>query len=251
MITLTTYNILHGYRHKQILKNIALFMEKGSDVICLQEADLPFETRLDDFLKGDTYKKWDVRYVHRGGACNLAILWNSEKITLSNLLSIVLPCAPSSHRQRGALSVEFLIEGKRIRITTAHLSWEGGSDHRFVQLRYLRDILAKNPHEHEILCGDFNTSVPARFRDHQKKKIQASLGTSWMDAIPDQVWTCDVSDSYPGDTFHWISVTLKWFGFKLRSCLDHMWFKNAQVISREMLDVPGSDHRPLIVEFSI
>ncbi len=245
MITVSTYNILHGYHKEQIIKNIALFIEKGSDIICLQEVDRPFEEYLNAFIK-TTMPKWSVEYTHLGWGCDLAIMWNSAEITLHSSATIRLPIAPESPYDRGALSAEFSRKGSNIRVTSAHLSWEGGLSRRFEQLRCLRDTFQAKPCDHEILCGDFNTSAPSLFRKYQKRKVQDALGTDWKNVLPDLVWTCDVSDSYPADTFHKVSTTLKLLGFKLRMCLDYMLVRNLKIVSGEMLDIPGSDHRPLI-----
>jgi endonuclease/exonuclease/phosphatase family metal-dependent hydrolase len=245
MITLATYNILHGHYTDQILKNLKMLVEKGVEVICLQEADLPFEEYLNTFIA--RFPDWSVKYFHEGGAANLAIVWNTKKVELKDIEVILLPKAGDIPRQRAAQVALFDKGGKSIRISNIHLAWEGGFSHRFSQLEYLKEELARNPADHEVICGDFNTFAPAFFRNIQKKKAQEVLGEEWRNAFPDLVWSCDVSHSYAPDTFHVISTVLKKFGFKLRSCLDYIFIKNLKVIKREMLDVPGSDHRPLIV----
>jgi len=248
MLTLATYNILHGYHSEEILENIKLIMEKGADIICLQEIDPPFKESLSDFLKS-SYSSWSLHSVHLGSASNLAFLWNSFRIKPQDMEAVKLPLAPGSFRQRAALIGNFLADSKAIRVANVHLSWEGGMPHRFLQLNYLAEHLALRPAEHDIICGDFNTFMPSFFRNIQKRKIRKILGEQWADVLPDAVWTCDISHSYPEDTFHCIARPLSILGFKLRSCLDYIFARNMKVSSAEILDLPGSDHRPLLASF--
>ncbi len=246
MITLATYNILHGHFKDQILANIKNLFEKGADIICLQEADMPFETPLNQFLL--KYPNWSVMYIHNGKGCNLATLWNTAKLTLKSSETLFLPKPSEECFQRGALISTFMLEGVTVRVSNVHLSWEGGLSHRFTQLQFLKEHLSKSYSDSEVICGDFNTFAPAVFRNYQKNKAGKILGSEWKNALPELVWSCDVSHSYERDNFHLISVTLKSLGCKLRSCLDYIFTKNLSVINGQMLDLPGSDHRPLIVQ---
>jgi len=250
MITIATYNILHGYYKNEILDNIKFLIGKNADVICLQEADIPFEEHLNKFLLD--FSNWSVRYFHSGKGSNLAVMWNTKKLELTHVEAILLP-KPSDDtpRQRAAQVATFTTEGKTLRVSNVHLAWEGGVSHRFVQLQYLKKILSQSDCEHEIIVGDFNTFAPAMFRNIQKRKAQKTLGDGWKNALPDLVWTCDVSRSFKQDNFHLFSTALKRLGFKLRSCLDYVFIKNLRVIKGEMLDLPGSDHRPLLVSLTV
>lgn len=246
MFTVASYNILHGYRHKQILDNLELLVEKGADIICLQEADKTFVPFLKQWLKQPSRRKWQFADIHLSLGCNLATLWNTESFSKLGEYIVELPRPGQSDRQRGALAIEFSTKDKTIRVTNTHLSWEGGTKHKFQQLRHLEHCLEKYPVENEIICGDFNTFRPATLRSRQKRLVETTLGSGWANALPDLVWTCDISDSYPGDLFHWISASLRFLGFQLRTCLDYIMIKTLKVFSGEMLDLPGSDHRPIM-----
>lgn len=226
-----------------------MVIEKGTDVICLQEADILFEEPLNKFLM--EFPDWSVKYIHESRGANLAILWNTKKLKFKNMETMLLPKPKDSCCQRVAQLTVFNDHGKEVRISNVHLSWEGGISHRFKQLHYLKDELNKNKIDHEVICGDFNTFAPAFLRNIQKRKAQEILGEEWKNAFPDLVWSCDVSHSYPPDNFHIISTLFKKLGFRLRSCLDYVFVKNIRVVKGEMLDLSGSDHRPIIINLDL
>src|SRR3989344_7840309 len=135
MITVATYNILHGYYTEQILKNIKLLINKNTDIICLQEADLSFENTLNNFLRNLTVTSWRVNYIHNTIAGNVAIMWDSSKLKSENFEITLLPQSPTSvftqilikklrghftHFQRVAMTGTFSIENKTIRVTSTH-----------------------------------------------------------------------------------------------------------------------------------
>jgi endonuclease/exonuclease/phosphatase family metal-dependent hydrolase len=257
MIKIVTYNILHGYHSDLIIKKIELLIEKGADVICLQEADLPFKHLLNDlFRKAD----WQVEYFHNTIACNLAIAWNPKRLRLKDIKQINLPYPnkPSLGRKilrmrkpliRGALAANFMVENQLLRVTNTHLSWEGGFAHRFRQLGYLANILQQQPVEREVLVGDFNTFAPAVMRRFQEKKIEQILNQGWLNVFPDHPWTCDISYNAPQDGYDTFARIARFLGVKIRSRLDYVFTRNLGVVSTEMLDLPGSDHRPLLAKF--
>ncbi|MEK6888550.1 MAG: endonuclease/exonuclease/phosphatase family protein [Nanoarchaeota archaeon] len=246
MINLATYNILHGHYKENIIENIGRLIDRGADTICLQEADLPFEKHLNELLA--SLPNWDIRYSHTGKAGNLATLWNTSKLKFRNLELILLPKAEGKEYQRATQVTLFNYNGKSLRVSNAHLAWEGGLSHRFKQLTYLKEFLEQNPSDYEVICGDFNTFAPAFLRNIQKNKLVKVLGKDWTNVFPNLAWSCDVSHSYPKDRFHSISTTLKRMGIRLRSCLDYVFVKNLEVVGGEMLDLPGSDHRPLFAK---
>ena len=160
-IALASYNILHGHHSDQIIKNINFLISKGANVLCLQESDLGFKKSLNNLLKTKLFD-WEVRYFHTGPACNLAIIWNNKVLRLKNIEPTLLPNLPKPSitqrlirsaltYRRGALSAYFSVNGRMIRVTNAHLGWEGGIKHRFRQLKYLRDVLEKKRVYHDVL----------------------------------------------------------------------------------------------------
>lgn len=254
MLKFATYNVLHAYHRDKIVANIKLLIEKGTDILCVQEAELPIE----NILSSD----WQVEYfftTERG--CRLAIAWNKSKLNLIDTKKIVLPALTkpdlmqkltgykTEKIQRGAFIANFSFNGKVIKIINAHLAWEGGTPNRVNQLQYLLTQLKDNDSDYEILAGDFNTFVPALFRRTQESTLEKVLGTSWTNVLPNLAWSCDNSYFDPQDGLEKLIKISKLFGIKFRSRLDYIFARNFKIISSEMLDLPGSDHRPLIATF--
>ena len=257
---LATYNILHGYHQNLILKNIKLLIEKGVDIICLQETDAPFETPLNNLLSSLRPSNWKVKYSHCGIAGNLAIVWNSSHVEMQNMETILLPTiAPvfiqklkghTIRLQRTVLTGTFLVKGETIRISNAHLAWEGGVAHRLNQVTYLKDALKKTSVDKDIIAGDFNTFAPSILRRDQQQKVEKIL-SEYTNTLPELKWSCDISYTAPQDGWDFIAKLCRYIGLKIQSRLDYIFVKNLQIISSEMLDLPGSDHRPIVVKFEI
>ncbi len=258
-IALASYNILHGHHSELIIKNIKFLIAKGANAICLQETDLLFKKSLNNLLKKEL-RHWKVRYFHTNIACNLAIAWDDRHLKLKDMHSILLPTLPrpsitqrlirrAQTYKRGALSAHFLVDGKTVRVTNVHLGWEGGIKHRLYQLRFLRETLDEEQIDHGILSGDFNTFAPAIFRRIQKKKVEQILGKEWTNAFPHLKWSCDISHTVPQDGWGKAVKLCRLLHIRMRSLLDYMFIYNMKVVSAEMFDLEGSDHRPQLGEF--
>lgn len=152
--------------------------------------------------------------------------------------------------ERGVLSAVFSGEGKDIRITNIHLAWENGGRQRIKQLEYLLRDLSESDVNGEILVGDFNTFNYPLFQRFEEKKIEGVL-SGWANVFQGIPWTCDTSYSDPKDGVEKFVKILRIFKIKFRCRMDYIFSKNLEVISKEMLDVPGSDHRPLVATFEI
>ena len=250
---------MHGHYSDLILKNVKFFFAKGANVVCLQETDLSFKKSLNTLLKKES-GNWKVRYFHTGIACNLAIIWNDKYLKLKDIKPIYLPTLskPSITQRflrnkqifkRGALSACFVINRKTIRVTNAHIGWEGGIKHRMRQLKYLREALGKEQADHGILSGDFNTFAPAMFRHFQKRKVERILGKEWVNALPHLKWSCDISYTTPQDGWEKVIKICRLFRIRVRSLLDYMFIYNMTIVSAEMLDLEGSDHHPQLGKF--
>ncbi len=262
MITVATYNILHDYYADLILENIALLIEKGVDVICLQEAESKLEKPLQHFLKNRESNAWNARYEHAGLGGNVALVWNSDRLQLQSLERILLPqlakyllieriTGHDAPMHRAALAGTFVAEGKVFRVTSVHLAWEGGTRHRLAQLSYLKNDLARHPSRCDIIGGDFNTVVPSFFRRTQQRKVEAVMGAAWTDVLPNLRWSFDLAYTAPQDGWDTLVKILHPLGVRMRARLDYFFARNVRVASAEMLDLPGSDHRPLIGVFEI
>jgi endonuclease/exonuclease/phosphatase family metal-dependent hydrolase len=259
--TCATYNILHGYHEDMILRNIGFLMGKSADIICLQEAEVTFEGSLRDFLKKETEGAWEFLSVHAGYGGNIAILWNTKRFTLRDSTVIALPklrihrSIPRLHKiaektNRVALVAEFDLDGQSVQITNTHLAWEGGSRHRMRQLRHLRDAVTKRPADFRVVTGDFNTVSTRPLRRMQERRVEKTLGSDFRNAFPRLRWTYDISFTDPKNGPQFVATLAK-AGLKWRQRFDYMFAKDMTVITGEMHDLPGSDHRPLIATFGL
>ena len=259
MITVATYNILHGYYAKTILDDLKLMIDKEVDVFCLQEADIPFEQPLHTLLVGEHFKNWQVDYAHEGSGVNLALLWNTSRLQVAGFHTTIFPALSKPDilqrlkrvketLHRGALSGYFLVDGKIIRITSVHLAWEGGIKHRLAQLAQLKTELAEQPADYDVIGGDFNTMAPSSLRRFQQKKVEAALGPEYVDVLPHLHWSADQSYIAPQDHWETVVKVLKFLHLKWRARLDYLFARNLKVVAAEMIDLPGSDHRPLVAK---
>lgn len=260
-LALATYNILHGYHRKLILEDIKLLIEKGVDVLCLQEAEVSFEKPLNEVLRAIGLHMWEVRYAHSGAGGDLALAWNTSRIVLQNMEAVLLPIVTPVFLQRikghttpyrrEALIGRFLVDRKVIRITNVHLAWEGGIRHRLEQLIFLKKKLPETSADADIVGGDFNTFAPSFLRRLQQKKVEAVLGEKYVNVFPDLHWSFDIKYTAPEDKWETLAKICRLLGIKVRSRLDYIFTRNMKIVSAEMLDLLGSDHRPLIAKLEL
>lgn len=266
MITVATYNILHGHHIRLILENIALLVEQNADVVCLQEAAPTFEKQLAAFLESPKMQSWKMHCVHVGSGGSLAILWDSSRVAARGFETVSLPRLSrpilierlkgrNEMYQRAAIMGQFDALGYRFNITNVHLAWEGGIRHRLTQLSHLTNMLPAHEDGNgiagSILAGDFNTFALPRALKRQQERIGEVLGPRWQDALPELSWNFDISYTAPQNNSEAIVKICRSLGMKMRARMDYIFVKNLAVISSEMLDLPGSDHRPLLARFEI
>jgi len=261
-LTCATYNILHGYHREMILKNIRFLMDQGADVICLQEAEIDFEDSLKALLAEKDLSHWKMECAHAGRGGNVATLWNTRVLALKRAHTVHLPKmnTPSALEllrgivetvQRAAMIAEFDWGGRALQITNAHLAWEGGSRYRMRQLRYLRAEMEKFPGDFRIVTGDFNTVAIRGMRRMHERRVEKTLGVEFRNAFPKLPWSYDISFSDPSDGLQFIMTLARATGVKWRQRFDYMFAKDMTVMSAQMHDLPGSDHRPLIATFGL
>ena len=204
---------------------------------------------------------WQIIYYNNDIACNLAIAWNTSKISLVNSKSVLLPMPKKQtfiwrftnyyglQLQRGALTAVFSVNGKSLRITNVHLACEANMAHRAKQLKYLLEDLNKQNIENEILVGDFNTVGLSTFRRSQEKKVEQALGEAYKNIFPNIKWTLDTSDFDPRDGYGKFLACMK---IRFRVRLDYIFSKNLKlIVAEEMTNIAGSDHRPLLASFEV
>ena len=259
-ITCATYNILHGYHRDLILKNLRFLIDEGTDVICLQEAEVRFEAALAEFLRDPALTDWKITYAHLGLGGNVAILWNTTRLTLESTSIIPLPKLEVPTRlerlkgladsvNRVALAGLFTCHDKTVQITSTHVAWEGGLRHRLRQVRHLREKITEEEADYRIVAGDFNTIGVRSFRKLHHGRVHGALGHEYINAHPDVRWTYDNSYIDPDDGVEFMKALHK-TGITFRRRLDYIFARDMHVLAATMHDLPGSDHRPLVATFS-
>ncbi len=262
-ITCATYNILHGYHREMILKNIRFLIDSGADVICLQEAEVRFKGALRKFIGQKDLAGWQMHSGHGGYGGNVAILWNSDRLRLvqTRLINLPKPALPSAldrlqiqllkkfNTDRVALVGLFESEGQIFQITSVHIAWEGGSRHRVRQIQHMREALEKEHADVRIIAGDFNTLAPRALRHVHERRVEEALGAHYVNALPKLSWSYDISHADPRDGLGFLP-TLHRAGVRFRARLDYIFGTNVSIVSAQMHDLPGSDHRPLMATFS-
>ena len=259
-LTCATYNILRGHNSKEILENILFLAAEGADVICLQEAEKPFEAQLRKILHHDALRTWEARFAHAGQNGDVATLWNAQKLDLKKADIVVLPKMRilrslrmermARRWNRLAIVTEFDVAGGVLQVTNAHLAWEGGSRHRMYQLRHLRAAIMATPAEYRIVAGDFNTVAMRPMRRLHERRVEKVLGEEFRNAFPRLPWTFDLSN-IPQPPGARVTATLARAGLRWRQRFDYMFSSGMHMLQGRMHDLPGSDHRPLIATFSL
>tara|TARA_Y100000310_G_scaffold342046_1_gene443505 strand:+ start:1322 stop:2104 length:783 start_codon:yes stop_codon:yes gene_type:complete len=258
MFTLATYNILHGHYEGLILGNVSALIQKGMDIICLQEADSPFETSLGKHLDANGLSSWKISSTHHGVGTHLAFVRNSSRVRLENTETLLLPTTspgpiqrlkfPNTVIQRAAVFGTFRYGNKVVIVVNTHLAWEGGTRHRLAQLRCIKEVMDLHKTGGVILAGDFNTVTPPGSKKRHIQQIEVLLGKKYRNVLPDLPWSCDMSYTAPQDKWETVAKICRVLKVKLRFRLDYIFTKNMGIDSAYMLDMPGSDHKPLVVK---
>jgi endonuclease/exonuclease/phosphatase family metal-dependent hydrolase len=246
--TIATYNIFDGRNSGKTITNILELIQNGASVICLQEVrqayrNVEFTKLLAERLPKHISSKYFLEDNARWFDYGLGILWDTTVFSSPNFHQLSLPeqdhltfwnklfywmlgLEPKIIR-RGALIGTFKCGAQKVRISNLHLDFQGGSEHRTNQLKYLRDFLALQAAvDQEIICGDFNTL--GLF--HKKNKILA---------LEEQM----------EDGFQ--SVLSKPYSSSIVQQLDYIFIKNLKLRRAGLFKQKGSDHYPLLAEVSL
>ncbi len=266
-LKLASYNIQDGIYEDLIIQNVHRMVSEGVDIFCLQETRIIKPNFIIDRLKAELGDEWQGEYFL--GVDNprlevgLTILWKSVKLNLQELDKFFLPklnyvglydhfiTSVFTPAQRGAMIATFDINGTIVRITNLHLDFKNGAARRRSQVEYLVDHLSKNPVLHEIICGDFNTSVKNGTSKNQKNWIGQSLQNEFVDAFPDLKWTFDGASIDPTRFFSGIHKLLLRLGVRFYRKLDYIFLKNINLTNAKMEQLKGSDHYPLVITFEV
>ena len=265
-LKIATWNILHGTFREDILEGLYFLITKaGTGVICLQEAETRHAGNILAFLeeKGLAFWKLEALEAKPTGA-ELIVLYDSTCLRIVGppqlWLMPVLAKKPLLQRmfgrkgvpyiQRAAMATNFLLGGKPIRITTAHLAFEGGVAHCKHQLNTLAKIFRGSSVEREVLCGDFNTTSFLPGENWRKQKVvEQALGPDFVNANPKLPWSFSLATIDPNEPMAFLRHVPPWIRKRLRSRTDYVFGKGMRVAGGEAFDLAGSDHRAVIGTF--
>lgn len=264
---LATYN-LHLCQEPDVLVRSVLKMAKEEmvDVFCFQEVVRHTDGSLliDTVLK-KLGKNWNVTSSVGNEPSWYSIgnvtMWNSKRLALKKSKNITLPASRGSTKKEAVFSqliaggvyeferrsiISEFIEGKTLlQIANVHLDNIGGSTHRREQLSFVLDHM--NPKIiYSIVCGDFNT-FDLKQTGNEVAELKQIFGDKYADASHGSGWTGDlyrVNFQKANPVFAFI---IKKFNIHLKRKLDYIWVKGGKRRSFKKLDLPGSDHLPLVV----
>lgn len=247
-IQIVSYNLDHSNKREDISKNIQKFAQDGVKVFCLQEVRAPKngEEFIGDFILKILGASWEGKFhisLDSKNDYGLGLIWNKE-FEADNFVELLLPVLPKltsfenffeskilsgdpTPVKRAVLIADFKHPSGEFRLSNAHLDWQGGFPQRLKQLKVLMEHLNQSPKSVEIICGDLNT-IGFLGNAKQLNEIQSLLGTGFQNFQPKFVVT----------TSH-------------HQQLDHIFGKNIKTPVAKVFRLPGSDHYPVMGEFSL
>ncbi|MFH0772701.1 MAG: endonuclease/exonuclease/phosphatase family protein [bacterium] len=253
--SLLTYNTLL-YDARRGLS--VIFKKYVPDIVCLQEMDTNEENiehieKLDydladysnGFIKFGTVYGVATFIRSQSGKCV-----NSKSITLprglGEAIAFILRIFKTQKKDRTVLKTEFVLGSTKHKVIVynIHLSAHGANGIRIKQLeRTLHDI-KKTSNVATVLVGDFN------FPLGRKKLEELMQLNGFSEATNAITYTSD------GKLLHYtfleklLMKTLQFFIGK-ENKLDYIFYKNCNAVSTVRINVPYSDHFPLLAKFEI
>lgn len=268
---LVTYNIEFSKREELIIQNLIKMKNSGVNIFCLQEVCYYTnkEFFIDKVLK-TLGNNWQAEYFI-GAESNyqlnhgVAIIWDEKIFKLHAVEKIELPKIKSfslheifiemlggflgKPMQRKAITVTFLQDKNKIRISTLHLDLMGGPNHRSKQIKSFLEYLNNKPLvSGEIICGDFNIFDALNSGKEYLSMLSIFRKYTYSEASSNVSWTLDILNT---DFSKYIIYVLKKLNIQILKKLDYIWIKDLKVIRAERLEISGSDHFPLIATISI
>lgn len=235
MISVISYNILHGLRLRQIMRWVSQ-EHQMRDIYCFQEYP---ETQIAYAVQALSGAR-DLKYIFshnftkRGRVYGQLTLYDANKVTLAQVARVPLGSPNIFERvffhlrgQKHALVSHFESQQGKFALVNTHLTALGTNAKRRSQIdaimRYLQsDMLLGIP---KVLVGDFNyTSL---FKQHLLFHFMKKYG---------------LENAYRAYT-HKL--------FFLKQQLDYVFFHNCSISDFRIFNMPFSDHYPLTFSINI
>jgi endonuclease/exonuclease/phosphatase family metal-dependent hydrolase len=248
-LKVVSYNIHMGQEPQAVVKNIQKFASEGVKLFCLQEVRQEWKkVSIVELLLKTLGEDWQAEYFLSNKPNSfdygLCMIWHSSELEPVSFQPIALPALEelktwekvfelykrkdSGPIQRGALIGTFKMGGKVIRVSTAHLDWQGGFGQRASQIKFIKDnFLSHSKVDYEIVCGDFNT-LGYFSRKRQAQQIELLLGEGFKS-----------------------SFTKTYSTFTPKQQLDYIYVKGFSIQGAEVCKVRGSDHFPVMATLKL
>ena len=253
--TLLTYNTLLSDAQRGLR---AIFQTYKPDIACLQEIDTN-EYNLQQ-IENNEYHLADYSngFIKFGKVYGVATFFSPKTISFSSsksinlprgyleILSYVLRIFRTKKKDRTVLRTRFSFKQneKKVIIYNIHLSAHGTNGIRLKQLKKTLADIAKENGFPTILVGDFNYP-------YGRKKLEELMHENgFLEATNHIQFTSD------GKLLHYsffekILAKILQSMFGKNHKLDYMFYKNCVPLSTVKIDVPYSDHFPIITKFEV
>ena len=236
-ISIMTYNLLF---HEAFSGIKTLLETYKPDIACFQE----METDEKDFeeLEEIGYKLADYSnsFIRAGKVYCVATFYKAEKIIVKESECITLPRSfyevllfllRGNHEPRTVLKADFLFENNKVLTQyNLHLTALATNRARAKQLVHTLEDLKLNNKEHVIISGDYNYPYGRKKFEELIQQYQLEEATNTVD-------------------FTFQRKFLKLFSVKLKD--DYVLYKNIKLIETKKIDVPYSDHYPILSTFDL
>lgn len=262
-LKVASYNLQNGNRPDVLGQSLRTMEADGVQVFCLQEL---WNHSIADSVQGNLGGDWRKEvYVQDSPGTDLGvgILWRGDELSMKEVKRITLPRLETQDwwgkrlsrntrtPQRGAIIADFVAGGQEVRITNAHLDWQGGMRQRIRQLSALTEYLSTLPESpYEIICGDFNTVFLSGLRDAGRHQLENVLGPQFQDALPQVKSTWNMESLDPVEKSTTILSKVRRLNMRIPQRMDYIFIKGFKVVDSKVERLDGSNHFPITATLS-
>jgi endonuclease/exonuclease/phosphatase family metal-dependent hydrolase len=226
-----TYNIHHGVGPDSRLdleRIAALIKTQRVDLVAFQEVDRGVARSAHRDLIAELAKLTGMQFYfdknidHQGGQYGNAVLSRFPIVTATNTHYQM----SGAREQRGLLHVVVNIGGRKLLFMNTHLDYRRDDAERLLNIKQIKETIAKYPGLPLILCGDFNDSPATRTYE----RLSEFLTDAWKKVGKGNGFTIPSGTPVKRIDYIWCSGTVA-------------------PISASVPESRASDHLPVVVEF--
>ncbi len=250
-----TYNTLLNDAQKGLR---AIFKKYTPDIVCLQEIDTD-EKNIEKIEKlGYSLADYSNGFIKFGSVYGVATFFNPASGKCTKTKSITLPRGlgeaiafllrifRTQKKDRTVLKADFAFgdQKQKIAVYNIHLSAHGTNGIRIKQLERTLSDIKKSNDSPVVLVGDFN------YPFGRKKLEELMEANGFSEATNAIEFTSDGKLIHYAFLEKFLMKIIQFFIGK-ENKLDYIFYKNCKVISTIRIDVPYSDHFPIMAKFEI